>query len=386
MDAHPIPIDDLSADLLARWREMHHRLDERAGPFLHPSWARAVSLVRRGIEVGVLLEDGRVVGFLPYERLPLDVGGPLGGRLCDLAGALLERGIECDPADVARRLGLRMLRLPRASVRDPLLGQHTNGSKRSPYIDLSEGFDGYQRASRDAGSKLTKQVGQRSRKLEREHERVEFAWHTSDDSVLEALLEWKAVQRRETRSANVLELPWARALIDILRTRAFDGIAPVLSSLWVDGTPAAAHFGIKTDRVLHYWIAGYNDDFSRYSPGLITLMRVAEAAPARGVERIDLGPGEERYKVRAASGFLDVGRATVTTGVALETVMRVVDGVRSWSGNSPLGEQVRASGRALTRAVYALQSAVGGVDVRDGEEDRPRDATEGVIGTGSARV
>ncbi len=117
--------------------------------------------------------------------------------------------------------------------------------------------------------------------------------------------------------------------------------------------------GSRTDRVLHYWIAGYSNDFSRYSPGLITLMDVARAAPERGIERIDLGPGEERYKVRAASGFLELGRATVTTSPAMESVMSAVDGVSSWSRRSAVGERVRATGRSLRRAAYAVRSAMG---------------------------
>lgn len=89
------------------------------------------------------------------------------------------------------------------------------------------------------------------------------------------------------------------------------------------------------------------------------MMKVARAAPARGIERIDLGPGEERYKVRAASGFLELGRATVTTSPALESVMSAVDGFRDWSQRSVVGERVRATGRSLRRAAYAVRSAMG---------------------------
>lgn len=359
MVTYALPIEDVSSDLLRRWSSLHRASRQAVGPFLHPSYARAVGRVRPSIEVGVLEEAGRAVGFLPFERLALEVGGAVGGRLCDRSGVLLEDGAACDPYELTRGLGLRALRLASTSRHDPVLGSCVGATKRSPYMDLSSGFERYRDASRESGSRITKQVGQRFRKLRREHDRVDFAWHTEDDETLRELLAWKAAQRRATRTANVLELPWASALIDVLRTESFDGIQPVLSSLRIDGKVAAAHFGIRTDRVLHYWIAGYDNAFSRYSPGLITLMEVARTAPERGIERIDLGPGEERYKVRAATGFLDLGRATVTTSRALESAMSAMDGVRRWSRGSPLGESVRATGRTLTRAVYAVRAALG---------------------------
>lgn len=359
MDAYALPIEDVSSELLLRWSRLHQGSNDPIGPFLHPSYARAVGRVRPGIEIGIVEERGRVVGFLPFERLPLDVGGAVGGRLCDRSGLLLEDRAAFDPSELTRALGLRMLRLTSTSRDDPVLGTSVGATKRSPYMDLSDGFERYRDASRESGSRLTKQVGQRFRKLRREHDRVDFEWHTDDDETLRELLAWKAAQRRATRTANVLELPWASALLDTLRTETFEGIQPVLSSLRIEGKVAAAHFGIRTDRVLHYWIAGYDNAFSRYSPGLITLMEVARSAPEQGIERIDLGPGEERYKVRAASGFFDLGRATVTTNRALESMMGAVDGVRRWSRGSSLGESVRATGRTLTRAAYAVRAAVG---------------------------
>src|SRR5690606_28472796 len=103
---------------------------------------------------------------------------------------------------------------------------------------------------------------------------------------------------------NILHLPWARQLVEHLRTIEGERFAGVLSALYVGDTLAAAHFGIRTRRVLHYWIPAYNHELSRYSPGLLALVELARAASERGIERIDLGTGEERYKLRAATGAM----------------------------------------------------------------------------------
>ena len=74
----------------------------------------------------------------------------------------------------------------------------------------------------------------------------------------------------------------------------------------------AAHFGLRTAKVLHYWITSYDRDYSRYSPGLILLLRLAEQAAAMGVETLDLGKGDAQYKQRLMSGAHRVSDGILT--------------------------------------------------------------------------
>ncbi|HZD05938.1 MAG TPA: GNAT family N-acetyltransferase, partial [Longimicrobiales bacterium] len=108
------------------------------------------------------------------------------------------------------------------------------------------------------------------------------------------------------------------------------------------------------------WIPGYNQDLSRYSPGLLALIEVARAAPERGIERIDLGPGEELYKLRAATDFRDVGVASVSSGATVRAVSTFLEKVRVWSRGSKLGRIARATHRAVIRGAYAAGAGLSG--------------------------
>lgn len=385
-DVYALPVDRLSPELLSLWRELHALGERPVGPFLHPAYVQAAARARPGVEVGIITQHGAAVGFLPFQRHRFDVGGCVGGRLCDLSGTLVRPGVERDPGELSLQLGLRALRLSNVRTDDPTLGSVTDRPKAAPVMDLTRGFEHYRR-SIDSGSSFIKQIERRRRKLERERGRIRFVWHTDDDSVFGSLMAWKAKQREATRTPNVLELPWAKTLMDLLRRgREHDDFQPLLSALYVDGELAAAHFGLRTRRVLHYWIPAYRHTFEKYSPGLIALMEIARHAAEDGIERIDLGPGEERYKRRASTGGMELATATTTTSPAVASLVEVADGVRSWARRSPVGRSVRATGRALTRATYALRGTIGGViharktAGRDASVDAVRQPTDGHVG------
>ena len=352
------PIGTLSPELLALWGDWHQADGGLSGPFLHPAYARAAGQVRDDVEVGVITHGEEVVGFVPFQRSRFGVGGAVGGRLCDVSGALLKPDASWNPEELVSGAGLRALRLAGVPSSSGAFQAFHGGAVAAPVLDLADGFDAYRQRRIDSGSSMVSQIERKSRGLTRDFGPWRFEWHTDDDTVFDTLLSWKTTQRRATRTPNVLDLEWARAFVQRLRRLDDGGFSGVLSALWVGDTLAAAHFGIRTGRVLHYWIPAYNHELARYSPGLLALMELARAAADRGVQRIDLGAGEERYKLRAASGALDMTTVSVSTNATFRAVAHALDRTRAWSRGSRIGAFMRGAARELTRSSYRVRSAL----------------------------
>lgn len=349
-------VDELPSELIALWTELHDRRHLELGPLLHPGYVRAVSAMRSDVEVGVLTREGEVEGFFPFQRSGLGVARCVGGRLCGQSGAVLRPGATWSPRDFAHQAGLRAIRLRNTSTFDEALRPFQGPAASAPYIDLTGGFEAYQEENLTESS-LLRQVERRSRKAERDIGPIRFEWQTADASVFGTLLEWKALQRKETRSPNVLDLPWARAFAARLveqKDRCFGG---VLSALWFGDTLAAAQLSIRSRRVLHYLIPAYNIELGRYSPGIVCLVHVARAcAGAEGIERIELGIGDDRFKRRSCSDEKRLAIATVTVGPTVGAAFRTADRVRSWSRDSRVGGAVRATRRAVMRGSYVARA------------------------------
>jgi CelD/BcsL family acetyltransferase involved in cellulose biosynthesis len=267
--------------------------------------------VRDDVEVAVMSLRGRTVGFLPFHRSRSNVGRPIGMRLCDLQGAVVEEGVEWDAGQVVRDARLIALHYDNLLVSQRQVGRFHWGIAPSPFIDLSGGFEKYRAQRRGAGSEQLLQVLRKTRKLEREVGPIRFEWHTTDRSVFEALLRWKSDKRRKTNTFNVLELDWVVRLLDRLRADETDDSRGVLSAMFVGDRLAAAHLGLRNRRTMHFWFSAYDRELGKYSPGLVMILSMIRASEHHGVTCIHLGKGLEQFKLGLMTDSVPVATGSV---------------------------------------------------------------------------
>jgi len=308
--AHLISPDTLSNDLIDVWRS-HQAADENLrGPFFSPEYTRIVATARPEVTVAVIEEPGQAPAFLPLHR-DASVARPVGLRASDFSGIIAAPGYTWSPESVIRACGLSGWDFTNVVTSDQTMQPHFRAFVDSPFVDLSEGFEGFSSNRSNAGSDLVKSVAQKARKIEREIAPMRFEAHVLDRQALTLLYEWKAAQRARTGTKDVLSTPWMRAVVERLleqRTGAFGGM---LSVLYVGDQVAAVHFGMRSETVWHYWFAAYNHELQRYSPGLITLMEMLKAAPSLGIRTLTLGQGDEMYKLRFATGSTALASGSV---------------------------------------------------------------------------
>lgn len=81
-------------------------------------------------------------------------------------------------------------------------------------------------------------------------------------------------------------------------TRALAGRGVVFHSLEVKNEPVAIAMGLEDrDRYLYY-LAGFNPELAKASPGVVLLMNIIKEAHEMGKREVDLLRGEEAYKYR----------------------------------------------------------------------------------------
>src|SRR5436190_15608567 len=79
---------DLSPAQWERWSELQRENRGLQSPYFRPEFTQAVARVRSDVEVAVFQAHDQVVGFLPFQRGPLNMGKPVGGKLCDFHGCI----------------------------------------------------------------------------------------------------------------------------------------------------------------------------------------------------------------------------------------------------------------------------------------------------------
>lgn len=339
-----VALGDLTGAELDRWRSLRASNPALDSAYFDPAFAAAVQA--SGVDVTVAV-DGRgeaLTALMACQREGA-VLRPVGWPGADFQGPVLAPGAELDPRELLVD-GVRAVEFDHWLLPSPGVQPWVDSTAASPYVEVAGGLDGYlSRASRTGRDNMS-QARRRTARAERDHGPVTFRARSADADALAWLVERKREQYAATGARDHLAVPHHRALLTLLLGTEEPGCSGLLSTLHVGDALVAAHLGIRSQRVLHWWFPVYDPSFAGLAPGWILLRELAMAAPDLGLDRIDLGRGDDEYKRRARTGEVEVAAGAVVGSVARvvghRTRRAVVDRAKA-SSFAPL----------LRRAVHA---------------------------------
>lgn len=319
---HVMKARDIAPDLEQRWRAIQASNRWLASPFFSPEFTSCVAQVRDDVEVAVLEQGGETVGFFPFQRRRGSTAVPAGFGVSDFHGVIADPGVRIDVDALLEGCGLRSFHFDHLLVERPGFARWAQPAE-SPAIDLRSGFDVWHDTQREAHREGFGQLARKARRLRRQSDHVEYRRHSNDLEVLRTLRRWKSEQHRRTDVPDVFAHGWARDLIELIHKTDSPTFAGRLSTLSVDGQLAAAHFGIATGQVWHYWFPSYCRSFGKHSPGLLLLLEMVDDACRDGCERFDLGWGEARYKSEFSNVSVPVLAGSIGSDVAFRCRRRL---------------------------------------------------------------
>ena len=305
---------DLDDDQLAAWRRLQGGNPALASPFLRPEFTQLVAAVRRDVVAAVVEQDDEVRGFFAFQRCRR-VGRPVGGGLSDRQAIIAAPEWNCDARALTRAAGLAVYNFTqmRADQR-PFVPFHRQVFE-SPTVDLTDsGFEVYAQERRAAGRNVVTRTLSDARRLERQLGPLRFVMHDPDPHSLHRLIEWKRHQYRQDRWGGPLDMfahRWTVELLERVHAAQTTGFAGMLSTLWAGDIMVAAHMGMRSSTVLHYWFPAYDAAHAKLAPGRILLLEMIRGAVAAGIRRIELGAGDEGYKSRFANAAVSVAEGFV---------------------------------------------------------------------------
>ncbi|MEM8922292.1 MAG: GNAT family N-acetyltransferase [Actinomycetota bacterium] len=333
------------------WLELLKDNDELVSPYFHPEYVTAVGEVLDNVYVAVL-RAGSDEAYLPFQRGRLGIGGPVGGGFSDYQGIIAPPGFEFDPRRVVVDLGLRLLDFDHQLASQAAFTPYATGHYTSPYLDLSHGFDAYLAARRQSGSGRLSQFQRKGRKLGREVGELRLVYSDADPAALRQVIDWKRDQCLRTGAKDFFAWGWTNAILDHIHHRDVDGFAGVLTSLYAGDRLVAGHFGMRTDRALHWWFPSYDAAYGRYSPGGVLLTMLAERAAAEGITMLDLGRGGEGgYKSSFATDAVDLIGGWVGPTTAVSAGRDAFRSSKRFALTSPALEPVRSAAKRARNEV-----------------------------------
>ncbi|RII18849.1 hypothetical protein DSC45_09525 [Streptomyces sp. YIM 130001] len=342
---------ELTAADRAAWTAMQSKAhlegaEALSNPFLSPEFTLAAGRCRRGVRVAVVREGGEPAAFFPYQRTSLGVGRALGLGVSDCQGPVHRSGFDCDPVELLDACGLAVWEFDHLVHSDGPFAAVAAAHFASPVIDVDRGYEPYLAELRARSPKFTKTTLAKERRLGRDAGSLRYVHDERDPAVLRTLMEWKSAQYRRTGRSDRFAHPWITRLVEQLFHTRSPSAAGILSVLYAGDRPVAAHFGLRSERILACWFPAYDPAFAKYSPGLVLHLRMAEGAAGDGIAHLDLGRGPKEYKDSLRTRDLFVSEGWVTRRHPVASVHRAR----------------RAPARAVRNAVVARPELFGPAD------------------------
>jgi CelD/BcsL family acetyltransferase involved in cellulose biosynthesis len=344
-----VAFDALTASELDAWHAIRAANPGLDSPYFHPDFARVVH--ETGNPVTVLVgqgADGQITSLLAGHRDGATLR-PVGWPGADFQGPIAAPATPLRPEELLIA-GIRSFEFDHLLEPGPAFDPWIDSREASPYVDTTGGLDGYLGRASKSGKDNMGQARRRAAKAEREHGPVRFAADVVDPEALRRVIELKRAQYAATGVRDYFDVPERQVLLHKLLHTREPAFAGVLSTLHIGPNLVAAHFGIRSEQVLHWWFPVYDPDFAALAPGWILLRELVTAAPQLGIARIDLGRGDDEYKRRAKTGETTVCRGMVSRSSMAMVLRRTRRSVVSAAKASPLAPGLRQVVRTLRRS------------------------------------
>lgn len=295
---------ELTPDELDLWVGFLRADPRLASPYFHPSFSQVAGEVAPGAQVGILHRAGEVVGFFPHQRRGA-TAQPIAAPLNDYHGVIGRPGA----APLAQLPGL--LRAGSLNVNGWIgeAGQAEGLIRRTTLqAELSDGWDAYDAARRDAHRKYFRDKDRSRRSLERDL--GELTIRQGGVADLRRLVKLKRKQYRDSGRHDVFACGWTADLLQVLMNSGDADFGGRLMVLEAGGEPIAFEFGLYAGDRYHFWIPAYEAATARYSPGILLSLETMRLGAGEGFRVFDYGFEGEAYK----KYFCD-RTETVTEGV-----------------------------------------------------------------------
>lgn len=333
MRLEELPVSQLGQRDRQAWSQLRGNQPGMDSPLLSWTLLETVDRIRGDVCMGIARDDSGPVLMAPYHRHGA-VAKPFAGPLSDLQAAARRADVSVDGERLLKGWGLSSLLFNAHLVHDEQDAFQAGYCvhDESPYIDVSLGFEAYREGRRRAKSDELKESLRKARKIQRELGELKFVPQSRSAGDLEQILAWKSEQLRARNAFDTMRVDWVRHVLQAVAASDEPDCRGMVCCLRVAGELVAGAIAVRNETVMHGWVLAFNPQarLRRYSPGILLLTQLIQAAPDLGIQRIDMGRGGESYKNSFKSGAFPVVEGVLDVQRWRARLRRRLLGCREW--------------------------------------------------------
>jgi hypothetical protein len=175
----------------------------------------------------------------------------------------------------------------------------------APFIQWAQfgGWEEFERHFAGRRKNLPRDSRAKRKRLEKDLGSISVLFDDRRPEVFDNCVAWKSRQCARTGVPDQFGRPENAQLFRVLSAK---GVLPI-SSISAGDRLLAVHFGALESDVFYSWVAAYDPELGRYSPGRLLLEEILRECQERGLREFDFGIGNTPYKWHYATHNRTIG-------------------------------------------------------------------------------
>lgn len=300
-----IPAEQLTGEMIEHWEGIRSRSPSLSSPFFSARFTQVLGELRPDAKVAIFNRNHEAAGYLPFEQAGRSTIEPIGRLYNDSHGLIYEATESIDYCEALRSLNLKSYRYH--CLAGPVATDDVFhfGFRPSFLADLNGRPEGYVEFLESSRETIFKQR-RKTKKMVKDLGPLRLEIDCRDKEVLARMISLKRNHYQRTYIFDILGVPWAQSMLYRLWEEPGESCRGLLSALYAGDTIVSLHYGILEGGILHYWFPTYDRQYQQYSPGTAIFLEIARQASSLGIQKIDLGYGEQPYKHKFADTITQV--------------------------------------------------------------------------------
>lgn len=353
------PVQALSADERAAWAAMTRARPTLWSPYFQLGFTEQMAVLSGRVRVIVVRAAGAPIAFLPFMAVVAGFAQPVGGPIADMHGLIADDPARIDIAAILGAAGLSFYSFHGVPAEQSGFEAGVRHRYDSHAADLSQGFQAWWERASDGGKRGSFKKAQRdARNLARDYGPLRFELNDTSEAAFAALIAWKRAQYQRSRHFDVFAPRWTGQLLRRLWALREGPLQGQLSSLYAGKQLMAVHFGMKGEHAANYWFPAHDPDHDKHAPGVTLFDYLYRAWAEEGVQRVDLGEGDTRFKLQFGGARVALMGGVARRDTVVARMFRGFGAIGDAMAKAPVGfiakAPYRISSRVRTKLYYGL--------------------------------
>lgn len=282
------------------------------GPFFRPEFFECLAKTRKNCFLTVFRSNRKTLALLPFELGRRNIAYPIANAIIGYYGIIAP--VNNFPGwslkDIVKKIGLSGFVFDQVPLGQTLFAPHTTKIEYSPALMLKSTHHETVEYWNNSGQNTFDRLEYKTRKLGKKGS-LHFEFSSQCPRLFHFFMKQKQIQYLRTGAYNDIAVKENLVLLKKVSEQKTNSLRLVLSGLYLDGDPVAAHVGLASGKIMYSWFPAMKRMDENQSPGLALYSHMIPRMNEEGFEMLDFGTLPLNIKTRLTNTSYPIRRGFV---------------------------------------------------------------------------